>query len=217
MCIVLGVIIGPLCYYYPSIRLHPISTGMLIIGTGTLIIGTNILAVLLTYRFFKRVQNSSEDKQQNQVNWEVGILLFLLLAEATLILPLLHGRSDSEAALKDKNRRVQVALRQDSVQSGTRPPKPDRTLFLGTTSSFHFLYECGETSNSGTDSKCKKGRPFIVPTANIASLEFDPSPVTCAASATSKANTACPESDPEGGSDAPRVGLSHVIDAITAL
>lgn len=192
MCIVLIVIIRPLCYYYPSIRLHPISTSMLITGISMLIIGTNILAVLLTYRFFKRVRNPGDDRQQDQTNWEVGILLFLLLAEATLILPFLHGRSDSEAALKDKDRQVQVALRQDSVQPGTRPPKPDRTLFLGTTSSFHFFYECEEALNAGTDSKgqndpktpaarhqedtpkCEKGRPFIVPTANIASLEFNP-------------------------------------------
>lgn len=69
---------------------------------------------------------------------------------------------------------VRVALRQDSVQPGTRLPKPDRTLILGTTSSFHFFYECGESLNAGTDSKCEKGRPFIVPTANIASLEFNP-------------------------------------------
>ena len=108
---------------------------------------------------------------------------------------------------------VRVALRQDSVQPGTRLPKPDRTLFLGTTSSFHFFYECGDTLNSGADSKgqnslkipaaqhqkvalgCEKGRPFIVPTANIASLEFNPN-----------------KSEVK-----PRDGLSDVTDAITKL
>lgn len=215
------IIIGLLYYYFSICRLVQIST--------------NILAFLLplppllflTYRFFKRVLNPiSGDKQRAQINWDTGILLFTILAEATFILPFLHGRSDSGDVLKDKNRRVQIALRQDSSQPGTRLPKPDRTLFLGTTSSFHFFYECKGTSGSGTDSMCEnagtdskreKGRPFIVPTANIASLEFYQDPVTCAASATPKANVACPESDPEGGSDAPRVGLSHVIDAITAL
>lgn len=224
------IIIGLLYYYFSICRLVQIST--------------NILAFLLplppllflTYRFFKRVLNPiSGDKQRVQINWDTGILLFTILAEAAFILPFLHGRSDGEAVKKGENRRVQVVLRQDSVQPRTRLPDPDRTLFLGTTSSFHLFYECGDTLNSGTDSKgpngpkasgaqhpqgaseCEKGRPFIVPTANIASLEFYQDPAICAASATPEANVACPESDPEDGSDAPRVGLSHVIDAITAL
>lgn len=221
MSIALVIIIDPLFYYYPSIWLYPISTGMLTIGTGLgigmLVIGTNIFAALLTYRFFKRVRNPSKDKQQDQANWGVGILLFMLLAETTVILPFLHGRNDSEAALQDKTRRVQVVVHQDSVQSETRLPKPDRTLLLGTTSSFHFFYECKKPLNTETYSECKKGRPFIVPTAKIASLEFNPELVTCASSATPKADIACAESNPENGNDAPHVDLSHVIEAIAAL
>ena len=218
LSITLGLIIGLLYYYSSAVRLPQISTDILAFLLPPFL--------FLTYPFFRRICRPGEDKQRAQTNWETGILLFLLLAEATLILPFLHGRSDSEDALKDKNRRVQISLRQDSSQPGTHLPKPDRTLFLGTTSGFHFFYECKGPLGPGTDSKCEnvgtdskreKGRPFIVPTANIASLEFYQDPVTCAASATPKANIACPESDPEGGSDAPRVGLSHVIDAITAL
>ena len=183
-----GLVIGLLYYHYSVVRLPQISTDIL----AFLPLLSLPPLLFLTYRFLKRIQNPGDDRQQDQTNWEVSILLFLLLAEATLILPFLHGRSDSEAALKDEDRRVQVALRQDSVQPGTRPPKPDRTLFLGTTSSFHFFYECEKALNAGTDSKgqngpkasaaqhqadapeCEKGRPFIVPTANIASLEFNP-------------------------------------------
>lgn len=232
LSIALTLIVIPLYHYfcYFSVPLSRISTDILarLLPLPFLLPFSSLLPPLLflTYRFFKRVQNPGDDRQQDQTNWEVGILLFLLLAEATIILPFLHGRSDSGDALKDRNRRVQIALRQDSSQPGTRLPKPDRTLFLGTTSSFHFFYECNDPLGPGTDSKCEnagtdskreKGRPFIVPTANIASLEFYQDPVTCAASATPKANIACPESDPEGGSDAPRVGLSHVIEAITKL
>ena len=231
--ITLGLIVGPL-YYYFSYYFSAVCLPQ--IRTDTLALLPLPPLLFLTYRFFRRVFNPiSGDKQRAQTNWETGILLSILLAEATFILPFLRGRSESEAALQKEARPVQIALRQDSLQPGTRLPELDRTLFLGTTSGFHLFYECGETSNSGTNSKCqngskpqiaqhqedalecKKGRSFIVPTANIASLEFYQNPVTCVASATSKANTACPESDPEGGSDAPRVGLSHVIDAITAL
>lgn len=214
-----GLIIGLLYYYFYCLGfdLHRISTN---IPAFLLLLLTYrfFKRALLTCRFFRRARNSfSRDKQRAQTNWETGILLFTILAEATFILPFLQGRNDSEAALKDKDHQAQVVIHQDSVQPGTHLPKPDRTLFLGTTSSFHFFYECGGILNAGTDSKCEKGRPFIVPTANIASLEFYQDPVTCAASATPKADIACPESDPEGGSDAPRVDLSHVIDAITAL
>ena len=108
---------------------------------------------------------------------------------------------------------VRVALRQDSAQPGTRLPEPERTLFLGTISSFHFFYEYEKSSNSGTDSKgqngpktpaaqhqevvlgSEKGRPFIIPTANIASLEFNPKKIEVK----------------------PRVGLSDVTDAIANL
>ena len=229
--ILVPIIIGLLCYYFSICRLVQISTGIL----AFLLLSLSPF-LFLTYRFFRRILNPiSGDKQRVQINWDTGILLFTILAEAAFILPFLHGRSDGEAVKKGENRRVQVVLRQDSVQPRTRLPDPDRTLFLGTTSSFHLFYECGDTLNSGTDSKgpngpkasgaqhpqgaseCEKGRPFIVPTANIASLEFYQDPAICAASATPEANVACPESDPEDGSDAPRVGLSHVIDAITAL
>lgn len=108
------------------------------------------------------------------------------------ILSWIYDKTFGERGNQQEAPHVRVALRQDSVQPRTRLPDPDRTLFLGTTSSFHLFYECGDTLNSGTDSKgpngpkasgaqhpqgaseCEEGRPFIVPTANIASLEFDP-------------------------------------------
>ena len=123
---------------------------------------------------------------------------------------------------QQKPRHVQVTIRQDALQPKTRLPIPDRTFLIGTTSSFHFFYECEKalTTENGADAqvrwwnalkaengpfaklvqgrerstlkpvvsvrwntveearpKCEKGRPFIIPTANIASLEFNPSPV----------------------------------------
>ena len=103
-------------------------------------------------------------------------------------------------------------------QAGASPDilPSDRTLlFLGTTSSFHFFYyeESGEALGAGIDpgckeapenqaaqgqdktQECKKGRLIIIPTANIASLEFNPKDVDTK----------------------PRVGLSDVTDAIANL
>lgn len=190
---------------------------ILIIGIIATLIGIGILIYraydLIVYGAYK----SDAKRKEARANWKTGILLFTILAGATFILPFLQGRHDSEARLQDEDRRVQVTLRQDSVQPGTRLPRLDRTLFLGTTSSFHFFYECEEPLNVRTDSKSEKRRLLIVPTANIASLEFDPGTVTCASSATPKADIACAESNPENGNDAPHVDLSHVIEAIAAL
>ena len=85
---------------------------------------------------------------------------------------------------------VRVTLRQEAAQPTTRPP--GSLLFLGTTSSFHFFYECENDMVAKVvrphrlivlppfvlvrwaRPKCVNGRPFIIPTANIASLEFKP-------------------------------------------
>ncbi len=91
----------------------------------------------------------------------------------------LFGQQDSQ-----QKQHVRVTIRQDTVHPQTRLPESDRTILVGTTNSFHFFYECGNVLPSGNDlkngasvdkdQKCGKGRPFIIPTANIASLEFSP-------------------------------------------
>ena len=75
---------------------------------------------------------------------------------------------------------------------------------------FHIFYECenalidknGEVlkNTDGTSKKCEKknGRPFVIPTTNIASLKFKP------------------QNTNEGGGKPP-VGLSHVVGAISAI
>lgn len=220
LSIALTLIVVPLYHYfcYFSVPLSRISTDALahFLPLPFLLPFYSLLSPLpfLTYRFFGRIHKPGEDKQRAQTNWETGILLFLLLAEATFILPSLHGRSDSKAALTDQERRAWIMLRQAGASLDILPS--DRILlFLGTTSSFHFFYyeECGEALGAGIDPRCKeapenkaaqdqdktqeckKGRLIIIPTANIASLEFNPKDVDAK----------------------PRVGLSDVTDAITKL
>ena len=76
---------------------------------------------------------------------------------------------DASPENNQQKRPVRVTIRQDALQPKTRLPIPDHTFLLGTTSSFHFFYECENASKAEV---CKNGRPFIIPTANIASLEF---------------------------------------------
>ena len=133
-----------------------------------------------------------------RVRWAEVILLFIIPMGATFILPFLYGKAESHEALEDKSRLVRVTISQDAAQSQTRLPTPEHTLFLGTTSSFHFFYECKNAldecekaldecekaldecekalvdENGQTPKQdCGKGHPFIVPTANIASLAFN--------------------------------------------
>ena len=141
-------------------------------------VGIFLSLVFLTYRFIKLA--SAPVRSADRVRWDVRILLLMILAEATFIIPFLWGGVDSYAALEDTSRSVKVTFHRNAVQPEPRPPRADRLLFLGTTSSFHFFYGCGEPE-TGSDGKkdqekenmeCKNGRPFIVPTVSIASLDF---------------------------------------------
>lgn len=113
------------------------------------------------------------DVGADRVRRAEGILLFIIPTGAAFILPFLWGAADSHTVLREKSRLVRVTIRQDAVQSKTRLPVPKHTLLLGATSSFHFFYECKNDSTAGNASKCEDGWPFIVPTANIASLAFN--------------------------------------------
>ena len=144
-------------------------------------IGILVLLVFFAYRFIIRKHASNLDRSDRFLRDE-RILLFIILIEATFIIPFLWGGVDSYKAREEASRSIKVTLSQDRLQT----PLPDRTLFLGTTSSFHIFYECDEAlidkngemlkNTDGTPKKCEKknGRPFVIPTANIASLEFRP-------------------------------------------
>ena len=136
------------------------------------------------------------DDRESQIKKGSRFLALILLVEGIFILPFLSGVYDSKAALAKESRHVKVTLRQGAAQH--QISSPARTLLLGTTSGFHFLYECEEpktaqTAESGSgngngstdeddsngetfreDWKCGEGRPFIIPTASIASLESNP-------------------------------------------
>ena len=190
-------------------------------------ISISILAYLiLIYCFSKHAYNPiSGDKQRDRVNWEVGLLLFMILVGANFIIPLLSGAYDSEAALKEKSHHVRVTLRQGAAQPKIR--LSDSVLFLGKTNSFHFFYECAETLTTedcvGTkaswwdalknwvlgwwDTQKAENRPeeqvdqeqeagaLIIPSANIAALDFRP----------------------QKNEKTDQVGLSDVVTAITDL
>ena len=167
-----------------------------------------IAPVPFVYCFYRLLRNVSRG---DRITLGSRLFAVVLLAEAILILPFLSGVSDSKAALKDEERRVRVTLRQDGASPNI--PPPDRTLLLGTTSSFHFFYECGEAliDKNGVAlknkderlKKCENGRPFIIPTANIASLEFNPKKEK--------------KEKKEEKEVSPHVGLPNVVAAIAAI
>ena len=131
------------------------------------------------YRFIKFPHNPVDSRSQ-----------FIFLIIGTLALTFGWGVYDNKAALKEQSRFVTVVLNKDFAQAATHPL--NSALLLGTTSRFHFFYvdKCEDTQTADKDSKtgnvsnnektktnekapeCKNGRPFIIPTANIAALEF---------------------------------------------
>lgn len=68
-------------------------------------------------------------------------------------------------ALSEENR-VSVTLNGGATFPNEGMPNPTSTYILGTTSNFHLFLEC-ESPDS-----CDKRMPIVIPSANIASLEF---------------------------------------------
>ncbi len=127
-----------------------------------------LIPILLAFgRLFCRLLG---EEQEYQIKWGGRFFALILLVEGIVILPFLSGVDDSKAALEKESRPVKVELRRGASEAGILPP--DRTLLLGTTSSFHIFYECENALKNGNAPKCGEGHPFIIPTANIASLEF---------------------------------------------
>lgn len=134
-----------------------------------------IAIALFAYCFDRIFHSPSRVRQESRIKWGGRFLAGILLVEGIAIIPFLSGVDDSKAALEDKPRPVEITLRRYLPQASA--PLSDRILFLGTTSSFHFF--CEDVSIDRKSPKCdeKQLRPFIIPTANIASLEFNPRPV----------------------------------------
>ena len=153
------------------------------------------------YRFIKFPHNPVDSRSQ-----------FIFLIIGTLVLTFGWGVYDNKAALKEKSRFVKVVLNKDFAQSDAHPLNP--APLLGTTSRFHFFYECENPLTKvawehgwsalkplilvrgNIRPECENGRSFVIPTANIAALEFN-----------------IKGSDPGPG----QVGLHDILDAIQQL
>ncbi len=145
-------------------------------GIIVIFIPLSIFAVRYYKAIIQRAYLSGRVEQQS-LGPRGNFILSISSLLVTFSLPFLWGLYDSRTALGEESRLVRVTIRQDAAQSKTRLPIPKRTLFLGTTSSFHFFYECEnalqDEKDEPTNQECGEGRPFIVPTANIASLAFN--------------------------------------------
>ena len=193
--------------FFPSILLFLFPISLLLWDWSEHFISLNMnilylisfaILVPVAYCFARIFRRPRENEPEARITWGGRFLVVILLVESTFILPFLSGMDDSKAALNGESPRLaKVTLRQDIP-----PPKiplPDLALFLGTTSGFHFFYECekapknenglGETTNGTSslqgqktiqekenNSECQKSRPFIIPTANVSVLKFFDAP-----------------------------------------
>lgn len=148
-------------------------TVLSLLGLGVILI---IPISVLVLHFRRKLTSApiSRTAQTPPSRREAGILLAVLLGVFIVIVPYLLGWYDSEKRLEDESRHVRVTIRLDADRPKIRLPYP--ALLLGTTSDFHFFYKCIQKNER--DWKCRgedkieNERVFIVPTANLSSLEF---------------------------------------------
>ena len=154
--------------------------------------GTFTKSFAIAYETFKQSLGDAQDKLKNSLDtakesyrniWQnyasnlvrpVRIIIPVVFIVATFYIP--HYFAEQEVQqVRQISESIRVTIRQDTAQPITR--LPESLLLLGTTSSFHFFYECendkGENAQKAENGpECKKGRPVVIPTANIAALEF---------------------------------------------
>ena len=132
------------------------------------------LLVYLIYYFGRLIYDpASAIGRQSLSRRQAGVWLIFLLVASYIAIPYLWGEKDANTIKEDANTikedakltkktdlaRVRVTIRQNIT---TPNPVPCPVRLIGTTSSFHFFYYPATK------------QVFIVPTANIASLEFKP-------------------------------------------
>ena len=117
----------------------------------------------------------TETEQEPLYRWGRALLAsFVIGISIILIIPSLWGWYDSKKVIGDGRQEVRVMIRRDVDRSAIHLPCP--AILLGTTSDFHLFYEHIEKNQR--DRKCRaggesrNGRTFLVPTANLSSLEL---------------------------------------------
>ena len=124
--------------------------------------------VYLIYYFGRLIYDpASATGQQSLSRWQAGVWLIFLLAASYIAIPYLWGGEKGNTILTKKTDLARVTIHQNIT---TPNPLPYPVRLIGTTSSFHFFYY------RATETETETGQVFIVPTANIASLEFNPNP-----------------------------------------
>lgn len=149
------------------------------------------------------------------------ILTIVLLLITVLLVPSCLGKYKSRKTLEvEKSQYVRVTLSQDTAQPEIRPPISERTLLmLGATNRFHFFYEeCEGAPKTENGAQCEEGRPVIIPTAKIASLEFNPQNLSDTSTPTQKPRGFCggfePITDFPKGKHKLDAGLDQLFNSI---
>lgn len=137
-----------------------------------------VLALLLwTYtayaRGFARKEADDFDRSRRERRWTWGLALIAFVAP--FLVAWVAGVASAEiiASTKDmEDKPVRVTLRGNSTATTPLPEEPRRTILLGATNGFHFLYEC-ENGRDQTGINCDDGKAFVVPTDNVAAISYD--------------------------------------------
>ena len=154
----------------PDFLLSTVS-GLLVltIGVAAVLVTLALLMLFFSALIVKESWEGAKDTRRPRV-WRVVVFS---VAIATFVAPFVSAYFAGEiATTKIERKLVRVTLRGDSAQQATALPDPRRTMLLGTTSSFHFLYEC-KSHEEGRTGHCEDGNPFVVAADNVAALSFN--------------------------------------------
>ena len=127
---------------------------------------------------------SRSDKKNSEDPLRKAFRTFRYPALFTFLFPFVGGYLESHFAVKHQSPSVRVTVNDDSNSRFSNLLRGNETILLGTTSNFHFFFQCVEAPEQESEScpyclenSCGIERTFVVPNASIISMEFLSSPV----------------------------------------
>lgn len=201
--------IGVLRFFeLPDFLLSALASPMVMIaGVVVPLLVLGLLLVVYFAYFTGYANRRAGDTPRSRFSHGALVAGILVTIVATVEAPYEIGKWRSNEFVDSQPPNVRVTIRGDSTQRLTRLPEASRTVLLGTTSAFHFFYECGHPGGTAGEDACERGEPFIVPSDNIAALAYN---VSAYASGTKVDST-------KGGSGEGSAGQPGVAAAIDKL
>lgn len=141
-----------------------------VLGVGVLAVGVVVGLLILTYSKYAQgdAHGQADDSARSRLGrrWALGLALVAFVSP--FVVATVAGLVVAEVIASKKNAPIRVTLRGD-LPTPNDLPEPGTTILLGATNRFHFFFECSSDVNQGD---CQKGRPFVVPTDNVAAVAY---------------------------------------------